>query len=199
MNCKNDNIAIAILAGGDGSRIGGYKPLRRLGGITLIGRARALAQSWSANVVIVGRDPAQVGPTDLPFIRDEPGSVGPIAGLAAALRHAMESGHDGLLTIPCDSPFLPCDLVSRLANALASSAGAAVPSSDGFLHPACALWRASAFFALSAYIASGRRSLHGFAEHMGFVTVEWPSTPVDPFLNINSKDDLAAAEILIGR
>ncbi len=199
MNCKTDNIAIAILAGGSGSRIGGHKPLRRLDGISLIERARALAESWSANVVIVGRNPAQVGPTDLPFIHDEPGSVGPIAGLAAALRRATNAGHDALLAIPCDSPFLPCDLVSRLANALAPHAGAAVASSRGLLHPACALWRASAFFALSAYIASGRRSLHGFAEHIGFVTVEWPSTPVDPFLNINSKDDLAAAETLIGR
>jgi molybdopterin-guanine dinucleotide biosynthesis protein A len=47
------------------------------------------------------------------------------------------------------------------------------------------------------YLASGRRSLNGFAEEAGFIAVEWPSDPVDPFFNINSVSDLKTAEELL--
>ena len=47
---------------------------------------------------------------------------------------------------------------------------------------------------LPAYLATGRRSLRGFAEAIGVARVDWPIIPSDPFFNINSPDDLAVAE-----
>lgn len=188
-------IAAVILAGGEGSRIGGGKPLRTLGGTTLLERAVRQAQQWSDAVAVAVRDEHQLGATDLPMVLDEPGIEGPLGGLAAALRFAGAQGCEAALTIPADTPFLPPDLRSRLEQALGGHFSS-IASSGGRLHPVCGLWRTDALARLPSYLASGKRSLKGFAEALGFAAVEWPAGPTDPFLNINSAKDLASAERL---
>jgi molybdopterin-guanine dinucleotide biosynthesis protein A len=168
---------IVILAGGEGRRIGGGKPGRLLGGRSLIDRALARARSWSDAVLVAGGD-----------LRDAPGVEGPLGGVAAALA----LGGD-VLTIPCDMPFLPDDLPARLMSAKAATLAA----SGGHLHPVCALWKAEAAAGLPAYLATGRRSLKGFAEAVGYEAVDWPVAPRDPFYNINDEEDLARAEALL--
>ena len=191
-----DAIVVAVLAGGKGSRIGGSKPLVRLGGRTLIERAYKRAGEWSNTSIIAVRSPEQLGEYQFPWIADAAGIDGPLAGLAAALEWACRQGGKDLLTIPCDMPFLPDDLADRLLDG-AGDLAAAVASSGGELHPVCSLWRNSAIYEFPRYCASGRRSLKGFAEHVGFVAVEWSTARVDPFFNINGPQDLAAAEALL--
>lgn len=188
-------IAIVILAGGEGRRIGGGKPLKLLGGERLIDRAEALARQWSDRVAVAVRAPEQIAGSGLKCVLDEP-IEGPLAGLAAALRFARDEGFEAVLTIPADMPFLPADLERRLSAAI-GDATAAIAKSGGELHPVCGLWRLSAADALPEYLRSGRRSLKGFAEAIGFHGVEWPNEPNDPFRNINSAADLAAAERLL--
>lgn len=188
--------AVAILAGGEGRRIGGDKPLRLVGGKTLLDRALVQARQWSDQVAVAVRDEAQLGGGAATVIIDEPGVDGPLAGLISALRFAHRSGADAVLTLPTDMPFLPPDLCERLRERLRDSA-AAVASSAGHLHPVCALWRLSCLDVVPAYLASGRRSLRGFAEAAGFTAVDWRAEPVDPFFNINSPEDIAAAERLL--
>jgi molybdopterin-guanine dinucleotide biosynthesis protein A len=167
---------ILILAGGQGRRIGGGKPGRRLGGVTLLDRALGLARSWSDDVSVASGE------------SDAPGIAGPLGGVAAALVRGGD-----LLTIPCDMPFLPEDLPERLH----SKETATIATSGGRLHPVCALWRARAIAGLADYVASGRRSLRGFAEAVGYETVAWDAEPVDPFFNVNDEADLARAEALL--
>lgn len=178
--------AVIILAGGEGSRIGGAKPLRRLAGRTLLDRAIERASDWSDEVVAAVRDSAQVGGVGVPILIDPPGLEGPLGGLASALRLERRT----VLTIPCDMPFLPDDLLERLAAALPGHA-AAVAASGGHVHPVCGLWRTDALAQIRAYAATGRRSLVGFAEAIGYAAVEWPE---DSFFNINSPENLAQAE-----
>jgi molybdopterin-guanine dinucleotide biosynthesis protein A len=191
------SIVVAVLAGGEGSRIGGGKPLVKLGGKTLIERAYDRASGWSNRSIVAIRSPEQLGSCQLPWIADAAGIEGPLAGLAAALEWACRQGAEALLTIPCDMPFLPDDLPKRLLERV-GDLGAAVASSGGELHPVCGLWRNAAIYEFPNYCASGRRSLKGFAEHIGFVEIEWPAGPPDPFFNINSPADLAAAEEMLG-
>jgi molybdenum cofactor guanylyltransferase len=188
---------VAILAGGEGSRIGGGKPLVALGSMSLIERAVARAQGWSDEVVVALRSPDQLGGTAIHSIADNPAIAGPLGGLAAALDWAKSEGAQTLLTIPCDMPLLPDELPHRLGAALDDHA-AALASSGGRLHPVCGLWRVRVQQAIPTYCATGRRSLRGFAEHVGFAAVDWPAEPVDPFFNINSRADLAEAERLLG-
>lgn len=191
-------VAIAVLAGGEGSRIGGGKPLIRLGGTTLIEQAFERAHSWSNLAVVSVRSADQLGIHQLPWVVDAPDIAGPLAGLSAALRWARDQGANVVLTIPCDMPFLPDDLPQRLQAGI-GELSAAVASSGGNLHPVCGLWRVEAVPQIAAYCSSGRRSLKGFAQHLGFAEVEWPTETRDPFFNVNSPADLAIAEGLLGR
>ena len=186
-------VAAVMLAGGEGRRIGGGKPLKMLASATLIERAVDQALQWSGTVAVSVREAGQAGTTTVPEIVDEEGE-GPLAGLTAALRFADAAGADVVLTIPCDMPLLPPDLRDRLEAALAPGTGAAIASSGGALHPVCGLWRVGAQATLPAYRASGRSSLRGFAAHVGFAAVDWPAEPHDPFLNINRPEELEAAE-----
>ena len=177
--------------------MGGDKPMRLLGGQRLIDRAEALARQWSDMSAVSIRDPAQVEGTRFECILDEEGIEGPLAGLAAALRFGRTASREAVLTIPADMPFLPADLGKRLSAEIGQY-GAAIASSCGHLHPIGGLWKVSALDKLDAYLATGRRSLKGFAEAIGFCAVDWRAEPYDPFFNINSADDLAIAERMLG-
>lgn len=170
--------------------MGGNKPLRLLGGRTMLSRAVERAQSWSDRVAIAVRSAEQVGASDVPCLIDSYGIEGPLGGLASALR--MDSAL--VLTIPCDMPFLPDDLPVRLTAALGDR-GAAIAASGGRVHPVCGLWRGDALAKLDSYAATGRRSLMGFAERVGFVPVDWED---DPFFNVNSERELTQAESRLG-
>ena len=191
------DVAVVILAGGVGTRIGGGKPIRRLAGERLIDRALRMARRWSDIVAVAVRDPIQIQPIDAPVILDEPGVVGPLAGLAAALRFGSEAGAEFVLTIPADSPFLPSDLLDRLGLEIGPR-GCALACSGGQLHPVCGLWRTSTFGQLDDFLRGERRSLRDFAARIAFYEVVWPSEPLDPFFNINTADQLVEAESRIG-
>lgn len=189
-------VSAVILAGGEGSRIGGSKPLRMLGGETLLDRAIRQAESWSDSVAVAVRNENQIGGAGLQVVQDDPAIAGPLAGLIAALRFGRNEDAGAVLTIPTDMPFLPDDLALRFAREMRGRC-AALASSGGHLHPVCGLWLTSGLDSVPDYLASGRRSLRGFAESIGFAAVEWPSDPVDPFFNINSPEDLVEAERLL--
>ncbi|MDI6623554.1 MAG: molybdenum cofactor guanylyltransferase [Brevundimonas sp.] len=192
-----DDIAVVVLAGGEGRRIGGGKPLRRLGGETLLARALGQAATFSDRVALAVRDPAQVGAPEGVTVIPDASVEGPLGGLAAALGWARDQGRAAVLTLPCDMPFVPPELGPRLGDALDGHA-VVLAASGGRLHPVCGLWRVTALDHLPAYAASGRRSLWGFAEAVGFTAVDWPVAPADPFFNVNTAEDLAEAEARLG-
>jgi molybdenum cofactor guanylyltransferase len=189
------NFATVILAGGEGSRIGGGKPLRMLAGKTLLDRAISQARGWSDQMAVAVREPEQIQGAAVVIIEDSPEIEGPLGGLCAALSFARDEGFDAVLTIPADMPFLPQDLPFRFSDGIGGRC-AAVAASAGRLHPVCGLWRVAALDLLPDYLASGRRSLGDFAKAVGMVAVSWEASPHDPFFNINSPEDLAAAERL---
>lgn len=192
-----EDIAAVVLAGGEGRRIGGAKPQRRLGGRTLLAHALARAGAFSDRVGLAVRHPAQAGDAGAATVILDAPVEGPLGGLTAALAYAREQGRAAVLTLPADMPFAPPDLAARLGAALGPHV-AAIAASGGRLHPVCGLWRVAALDSLPAYAASGRRSLRGFAEAAGFTAVDWPVEPADPFFNINTAEDLAAAEARLG-
>lgn len=188
------SLVVAILAGGAGRRIGGDKPRRRLCGTRLLDHALTAARAPAAPVILVVRRPEQVAGFEGAVVLDTPGIEGPLAGLFSALTWAANAGADRVLTLPCDMPFLPGDLHTRLDQALTPDAGVAVAASGGRLHPVCALWRTTAALTLVQQVCEGRLSLHGLSEAVGRTVVDWPVEGGDPFININTAADLAAAE-----
>lgn len=182
----DDAIAVIILAGGEGRRMGGDKPTRLLGGRTLLDRAIEGARRWSDRIVIAARDGDQVGATDYEVLLDPPSVGGPLAGLVSA----RKLGRELVLTVPCDMPFLPADLAGRLRDALGDR-GAALAASGGRVHPVCGLWRSDRLSELAGYLATGRRSVIGFSELLDYAAVEWEEAA---FININTPAELATAE-----
>lgn len=193
-----ETIPVVILAGGEGRRIGGGKPDRRLAGKTLLDHAIAEAGSYSATVAISVGEGVHLPSGDLAIVHDEGDAKGPIAGLMAALKFAAAQGADHVMIVPCDTPFLPDDLLRRLHEAL-GDANAAVARSAAQLHSACSLWSVGAADLLPDYLAQGRRSLIGFAEMVGYAAAEWPAAESDRFMNINTATDLLRAEQIFAR
>jgi molybdopterin-guanine dinucleotide biosynthesis protein A len=188
-----ERLIVAVLAGGEGRRMGGVKALRPFRGTTLLGHAVRLARRWSDEVVVVVRDPAQAAGTDVPLLRDRAGVEGPLAGLAAALEQAAAQGADLLMTLPCDMPALPEELLPRLVAGI-RQAKAAMAEADGALEPACGLWRTAAAEALPPYLETGGRSLQGFARAAGLAVVAFGGHEAAGFVNVNTPEALAALE-----
>jgi molybdopterin-guanine dinucleotide biosynthesis protein A len=195
---QND-VAAVVLAGGRGRRIGGDKPLRLLGNRRLVDRAVVIAQGLSSCVALSVGSAGELADCDLPQIADPEPDWGALGGLAAGLDFALVQGLDLLITLPCDSPFLPADLLTRLRPSLQSGKGAALPKSGDQLHVACGLWRVGIRAVLIDYAEAGGRSLHGLAERVGFTQVEWDSEPIDPFFNINTETDLKYAQDILSQ
>lgn len=189
-------IGAVILAGGEGRRLGGNKPRKLLRGKPLFEHVLDRVTSWGLPCAVALRSTSEaVFAAGLALLHDEE-DAGPIGGIASAIRRAESEGWDAVLTLPCDTPLLPSDLPEKLASALAPPALAAVPRTGDRLHPSCALWSARAAAALPAYLVQ-RRSLTGFAERLNASVVDWPIDAYDPFLNVNTEEDLEAAERLL--
>jgi molybdopterin-guanine dinucleotide biosynthesis protein A len=118
------------------------------------------------------------------------GFAGPLAGLHAAMAHASTPW---LVTAPCDSPFLPHDLVERLADGLArAGARIAVARTGEQPHPVFALVDRSLREHLEAFLATGRRRIDAW--YAPLPVIEVPFDDEAAFRNINTADELARWE-----
>ncbi len=181
---------IVIATGGMGSRMGGAKAERMLGGARLIDHMLVWARGQSAHIALAVRaagSGADLG-TGLATLPDAAADLGPISALDSAMRFAAQHGAGHVLLVSCDMPFLPADLLQRLSDAI-GGAGAALPDVAGRVQPLAALWRVD-LAALDAYIAGGGRSLWRFAEGQAMVCL--PAQAAD-FANINTPEELASA------
>lgn len=189
-----------ILAGGRALRMGGGdKGLLRLGGHSLIGHVIArLGPQCSCLAISANGDPDRFAGFGLPVLADSlPDRPGPLAGVLAGMDWAGGQGAAAVVSVAADTPFLPGDLVARLA-ASAGRLGCAVAASvdaGGAVHdhPVIALWPVALRGALRASLEKGERRVGGFLDlhHPG--RASWPATPHDPFFNVNRPDDMARA------
>jgi molybdopterin-guanine dinucleotide biosynthesis protein A len=103
-----------------------------------------------------------------------------------------------MLSAAADCPFLPRDLVSRLVAALRKeTAELAVAASDGRSHPVIGLWSVALREQLrQALVVEDIRKIDRWTARYRLATVTWPTTPLDPFFNANTMDDIAEAERL---
>jgi molybdenum cofactor guanylyltransferase len=160
-----------VLAGGQSRRFGSDKALAEIDGRSLLSRAVDALSGWCEHVVVVGRETAPAA-----TLPDWPApGLGPLGGLAAALRHARDEGYREVLSCGVDSVFLPEDLPGLLAPAPACLAD----------QPVVGLWPAGALAHAEAILSGdGRRSMYAFAEAVGARMVEAPSR------NVNTPADL---------
>jgi molybdenum cofactor guanylyltransferase len=192
-----------LLAGGLARRMGGGdKPMRQIGGRTILERVIARLEPQCDGLILnANGDPARFAAFGLPVIADTVEDFpGPLAGILAALDWAAIHRPDvsWILSAAGDCPFLPRDLVARLHHARAAdNAELAVAASDGQSHPVVGLWSVGLREPLRhALVVEGIRGVGRWTARYPLATVEWPVETLDPFFNANTMDDIAAAERL---
>lgn len=195
---RTDTLGL-ILAGGLARRMGGGdKPLRRIGGRTVLARVvDALRPQVGALLLNANGDPARFAEYALPVVPDPlPDHPGPLAGVLAGLEWAARRpGTQWVLSVPGDAPFLPADLAARLhAGREAAGTALACAASGGWTHPVVGVWPVAIAPSLRAALTGGLRKIDAFTAAHGIAEVEWPIVPVDPFFNANRPEDLAEAE-----
>jgi molybdopterin-guanine dinucleotide biosynthesis protein A len=192
-------IAGLVLAGGRSSRMGGGDKCRiDLDGQTLIERVIARLMPQVDQLAIAAGDKTTQGFANLPRLRDGvPGSAGPLAGLLAGLEWAAMKDCAYVLSMPCDVPFLPADLASRLLEAAAGQ-DAAVAASGGQTHYVVGLWPVGLAPALREQVMKHElRSAGAWAASMRTGIAVWPSDTFDPFHNINRPEDVETARRIL--
>jgi molybdopterin-guanine dinucleotide biosynthesis protein A len=190
-----------ILAGGLSRRMGGGdKGLVRVAGKPVLAHLRERLMPQVVTLALnANGDPGRFSALGLTVLADGvAGNPGPLAGILAALDHgASIDGIDWVVSVPCDTPFVPVDLVARL-HAGRGDAPGAVATSAGRRHPTVALWSVSSRIAIrTALVAEGIRRVEEVAGRLRFAEVEWPDLPFDPFLNLNRPADIDAAEAIL--
>jgi molybdenum cofactor guanylyltransferase len=192
-----------VLAGGLARRMGGGDKARiRIGGKTILERVLARLEPQCTRIILnANGDPARFADTGLPVVSDSvPDFAGPLAGILAGLdwaaAHAPEVAD--IVTAPGDCPFLPDDLVARLA-AARQSAGVplACARSGDWRHPVLGLWPVALRDNLrKALIEEKLHKIEAWTARHGIAIADWPATPIDPFFNVNTPQDAAEAERL---
>ena len=202
-----------LLAGGlsrrmfEGNASGGDKGLLDIAGQSMLGHVIGrLAPQAGRLVINANGDPARFRAFNLPVAADTvTGHPGPLAGVLAGMRwsleHAPQATH--IATVSTDAPFVPLDLVARLAAGL-TSAQIALAASGGELHPVIGLWPVALADDLEAALNSGTRKVLAWTDRHGTTSVAFDflnlgGEKVDPFFNANTPAELAQARALLSR
>ena len=180
-----------ILAGGQGRRMGGVdKGLQLLRGKPMVAwvlerlapQVGEILVNANQNLEAYARFGHRVVPDAIG------GFAGPLAGLHAGLKANV---HPFLVTVPCDSPFLPLDLVARLRDALGANDLAVAKTGDQ-PHPVFSLVRRSVHAHLAAFLAGGGRKIDAWYATLKVVEVPFDDE-ADAFRNINTREELNQA------
>ena len=181
------NVTGIVLAGGKGTRMGSVdKGLQRLRGKPMVEWVLERLRPQVAEVVINANQNVPIYEKyGHRVVSDQIGGfAGPLAGLHAGLKAAS---HPLVVTVPCDSPFLPDDLVSRLYTNL--SGDLAVAKTGNQAHPVFALMKREVRESLEAFLAQGGRKIDAWYAALKVVEVQFDDE-ADAFRNINTLEEL---------
>lgn len=186
-----------ILAGGRSSRMGGHcKALQILDGVPILTHVLKAVVPQSSDILVnANSDFRRFARFGLPVQADVlPGFLGPLAGLLTGLKWARRYHPDAshILSVSCDTPFLPENLVARLdVERLCQNTEIAIACDPDRAHPTVGLWPVTLTEQLEADVRDkGHRAIYRW---LGQFRVA--QTPFDArhFRNINTPEDLAEA------
>ncbi len=186
-----------VLAGGQGSRMGHVdKGLQQLHGKPLYQHVVERLQGQTGTILInANRNLDAYRQSGWPVVADQiDGFAGPLAGMAIGLQHAST---DYVLCVPCDSPFLPLDLASRLSAALLAQGAdlaMAMTYEDGRpqSQPVFCLLPRRLLPSLLDFLQQGGRKINGWFEQFNVAQVMFEDAAA--FRNLNTLPELAQAQ-----
>jgi len=183
-----------ILAGGQGRRMGGVdKGLKVLRGKPMVAWVlERFAPQVEEVLINANQNLERYAALGHRVIPDEiAGYAGPLAGLHRGL---TEAAYALVATVPCDSPFLPSDLIQRLRGAIYNTeSDVAVAKTADQPHPVFCLCRKSVLPGLTKFLAGGGRKIDAWYASLKVVEVAFDDNP-GAFSNINTEEELLALE-----
>ena len=194
-----ESITGVILAGGRAERMGGHdKGLLTLGGRTLVEHVLdALRPQVGRVVITANRNRERYAAFGCDVVADMHGGfLGPLAGMASGIQ-ATTSQY--VVTVPCDSPFIPDDLVARLHSALVDADAELSVVHDGVrLQPVFALLTRALSPSLLACLETGERRVQRWMVRHKMVEVPFVDRP-HAFLNVNNPETHRALQRRLAR
>ena len=189
MSLQPTEITVVILAGGRGRRMGGKdKGLVKFNGSPLIKHVLSAVSTQAGQLIInANRNLEEYRRYGFPVVSDTMADYqGPLAGFASSMAAANT---DFIVTIPCDSPLPPADLVQRLVDALQDEDAELAVAHDGNrLQPVFALIKVSLLPSLQEFLRRGDRKIDlWYAQHK-MAKADFSDIP-ETFLNINTPGD----------
>lgn len=192
MPIKTQNITAVILAGGQGSRLGGVdKGLIQLRQISLVQHVVNRVEPQVTEIIIsANRNLDAYTNLGYPVYTDEISDfAGPLAGILKALQHCQS---EWLLTIPADSPFIADNLAQRLIENIENNK-IAIAHDGERLQPTFSLIHKSLESSLKDFLQKGERKTRVWMQQQSHAVVDF-SDQTDAFININTQDELNNAE-----
>ena len=179
-----------VLAGGQSRRMSGHdKHQILLGGKKLLSHItdRIYPQ---VDDLIINSNNDNISNT-FKVVPDIESHLGPIGGLYSALKYAFQNGYDQIVTVPCDTPFIPDNYVDELKKE--HEKNCTIAYSGGRLHPVLGLWDVALIKDVMTSIEEKNLKLMTLLENIDHSICRWPNDP-DPFFNINSPEEFEIAE-----
>jgi molybdenum cofactor guanylyltransferase/molybdopterin-guanine dinucleotide biosynthesis protein MobB len=203
----NEIVPCVILAGGKGRRMGGKeKALIPLLDRPLLSYVLESVSGQVAPIALnVNTNFDKFSKFGYPIIKDPiKGHLGPLAGILASLHWAQIINKDWVMTLPCDTPFLPKDLAQRMIEVKnrEMDIDLIIARSRGYNHPVVALWKSNLHFKLKNALDDGIRKIDLFTSKLKIVYVDFDTKnnlQFDPFTNLNSPLDLINAQQILGK
>jgi len=190
-----EHVSAVILAGGRATRMGGVdKGLVDFAGRPMVEWVLQRLQDQVAEVVVnANRSKQSYQALGVRVVADSfENFQGPLAGMASAMNVVSTPW---ILTVPCDSPFVPEELCARFCAALTSDAPAVLTAHDGQrLQPVFNMMHVSYRESIESFLASGERKIDRWFEDVNHASVDLSDLP-DAFVNVNTvadRDDLEA-------
>ena len=207
METLNEIIPCVILAGGKGRRMGGKeKALIHLLDRPLLSYVLEKVSGKVAPIALnINTNFDNFQKFGYKIIKDPiKGHLGPLAGILASLNWAKEINQDWVLTLPCDTPFLPKNLVQSMVEAKNKTpeVDLVVAKSRGFNHPVIALWKSDINQKLQSALNEGVRKIDIFTAQLKIAYVDFDNiqnSDFDPFTNLNAPPDLILAQQILGK
>jgi molybdopterin-guanine dinucleotide biosynthesis protein len=203
----NEIVPCVILAGGKGRRMGGKdKALIPLLDRPLLSYVLESISGYVAPIALnINTNLDKFSEFGYEIIEDPiKGHLGPLAGILASLNWARQLNQKWVMTLPCDTPFLPKNIVKEMIKLKNKELDVdlVVAQSKGYNHPVIALWKSDLNLKLEKALNEGIRKIDIFTSNLKVAYVDFDkinNDNFDPFTNLNSPLDLIKAQQILGK
>ena len=200
------NLPVVILAGGKAKRMGGKdKALIELQNRTLLSHVLEKISGYASPISLnINKNQEKYLKYSYPILKDRiEGFLGPLSGIFTAISWAKEINEDWVLTLPCDTPHLPNDLIPRfikLALDLENNFDVISVKCNNQTHPVIGLWKTDLIYKLENSLKNDVRKIDLFTSEINIKYVEYflDEVSLDPFLNLNSPSDILHSQKILG-